>query len=260
MKARDLLYVLRRGILNDRSNNAGASSDLLWDDELLITYMNEAYRRMAVEGLMLRDAITPEVTQVAMVAGQRDYALHEAVVSVLSARPQNSQFDLTRSDHPTLSSAPTINERMWDPEVTSNVQPSAPRAFTTDEGMQDMASGSLEQITLRLLPIPGTAQNGQILQLRVIRKPLVMFSSAWMDMTPELPEEWHMPMLDWAASLALRIVDDDAGSPARAAEFASTFEANVAKARNQILGKLNQGTGWQFGRGGFTWGNSNGWW
>lgn len=260
MKARELLHILRHGILNDRSNNVGASSDRLWDDELLITYMNEAYRRMAVEGMMLRDAVTPEVTQVSMVAGQRDYALHEAVVSVLSVRPANSQFDLTRADHPTLSSAPSINERLWDPEITSNVQPSAPRAFTTDEGMQDMSSGSLEQITLRLLPVPGRAQQGEILQMRVIRKPLVMFSSGWMEMTPELPAEWQIPMLDWAAYLALRIVDDDGGSPARAAEFMANFETNVTKARNQILGKLNQGTGWQFGRGGFTWGNSNGWW
>jgi hypothetical protein len=261
MQAEQLLYILRTGILNDRSNNSGGSSDHLWTDDLLIIYMNEAYRRMAVEGLMIRDATTPEVTQFALVAGQRDYALHSSVVAILSARLATSQYDLTRTDHSTLSGAPpTLNERPWDVNTQSTLTPGRPIAYTTDEGMMDTETGSVQQMTFRMLPVPGLEQDGEIIQMRVIRKPLVMFSKAWPKLEPELPEEWQIPMLDWAANLALNIVDDDAGSPVRAADFAAKFEANVTKARNSVLSKLQQGQGWGFGRGGFTWGSgSYGW-
>ena len=259
MKAKRLLHHLRHGILNDRSNNVGPSSDHLWPDEDLIDYMNEAYRRMAVEGIMLRDAVTPEVTQLTLVEGQRDYPLHEAVVSVLSARVSSTQFDLASSDHSTLAAKRRPSDGWWNPSYSQSLPPGMPLVYSTDEGMLDTASNSLEQMTFRILPIPDSVAAGEVILLRVIRKPLTWFSCEDLEYEPELPREWQMPMLDWAAYLALRIVDDDAGAPARAAEFQASFEANVIKSRNQIIAKLKQGQGWGFGRGGFSWETGNGW-
>lgn len=260
MKASQLLSTLRNGILNDRSNNSGSSCDHLWPDETLYSYINEAYFRMATEGLMLRDATTPEVTQFALVAGQRDYALHEAVVSVLSARVSTSQFDLSYVDHGTLSGARKPTDNFWNPSSSQPLQPGPPLAFTTDEGLTDTASNAVEQISFRIFPPPAPAQAGQIIQLRVIRKPLDEITSGNPDYEPELPREWHMRMLDWAAYLALRIVDDDQGAPKRAAEFAQMFEVNVMKQRKQVLSKLRQGQGWAFGRGGYAWETGNNGW
>lgn len=257
MKTKQLITLLRNGILNDRSNNTGGSSDHLWSDETLATYINEAYFRMATEGLMLRDAATPEVTQFALVAGQRDYPLHQAVVAVLSARVQTAQFDLTRTDHNALSGGRRMTDGLWDGAASTPLQPGQILAFTTDEGLSDTASNAFEQITFRAFPPPGLAQDGEIIQLRVIRKPLDEIDCEQPEYEPELPREWHIRMLDWAAYLALRIVDDDMGAPARAAEFANAFEANVDKSRRQVLSKLQQGQGWGFGRGGFSWETGN---
>lgn len=259
MKSERLLYHLRNNILNDRSNNVGGSSDRLWTDETLIDYINEAYVRMAAEGLMLRDAVTPEVTQVQLVYHQRDYTLHESVVSVLSARPEKSQFDLTATDHGTLGSQRQVTEHFWDPSRARQLQPGRPLAYTTDEGLMTTVNGS-QRMTFRIFPKPGEHEDGEIIRLRVIRKPLGRFEIDNPDYEPEIPREWQLPMLDWAAYLALRIVDDDAGAPARAADFAARFEESVIKAKNQVLAKLRQGQGWGFGRGGFSWETGNNGW
>ena len=60
-------------------------------------------------------------------------------------------------------------------------------------------------------------------------------------------------MLDWAAYLALRIVDVDAGMPSRANEFRASFEDHVKNARNSAMRKLFAPLQWGFGRNGFTW-------
>lgn len=260
MKAKQLLKHLRNGILNDRSNNTGSTCDHLWDDETLYSYMNEAYFRMATEGLMLRDATTPEVTQFALVEGQRDYSLHPAVISVLSARTQTSQFDLSYVDHGTLAGARKPSDTYWNPNAATALVPGPILAFTTDEGLTDVVSNAVEQISFRAFPVPAAAQAGEIIQLRVIRKPLDEITSDNPEYEPELPRDWHLRMLDWAAYLALRIVDDDMGAPKRAAEFAAIFEANVMKQRKQVLSKLRQGQGWGFGRGGFAWETGNNGW
>lgn len=259
MKTSQLMRHLRWGILNERSSSRGAD-DRLWPDDLLVDYMNEAYQRMAVEGLMIRDAVTPEVTQFALVEGQRDYVLHPTIVAVLSARIQSSQFDLTRADHGTLASQRRMDEHWWDTAAASTMPPGPTLVFTTDEGLTGVDSNSVEQMTFRVFPLPAAAQAGEIIQMRVIRKPLERMDLSRPDYVPEIPSEWHLAMLDWAAYLALRIVDDDAGAPKRAEEFAERFEALLVKSRNQVLGKLRQGQGFKFGRGGFSWESGNNGW
>jgi len=65
-------------------------------------------------------------------------------------------------------------------------------------------------------------------------------------------------MLDWAAYLALRIVDVDAENVSRAMEFRGTFEDSVKKARSAAMRKLFAPLHWGFGRNGFTWDQGHG--
>jgi hypothetical protein len=65
-------------------------------------------------------------------------------------------------------------------------------------------------------------------------------------------------MLDWAAYLALRIVDHDLGDPARAQEFKASFEDAAHKARLLALRKMFTPLQHGFGRGGWSWGDNNG--
>lgn len=110
-------------------------------------------------------------------------------------------------------------------------------------------------VTLRLFPKPSSDYNGDVLQLRVVRMPLEPLVSTNLSAIPEIPEDHHLEMLDWAAYLALRIVDQDAGNAKRAAEFAASFESHVQAARTMVMRKLFAPQPWGFGKAGWSWGS-----
>lgn len=251
----ELLQLLRGSILNDRSDRVSGSSDYLWTDETLVTYINEAQRKFAAQGLVLRDATTDAATKITLVAGQSTYVLHDSVLAVISAKLATQDADLQRVGHAALAAYRAPTDNWLDPSAFQALPPGGTLAYSTDEGFQAVDTDSLSQITLRVHPVPAAAQDGDILRLRVVRKPLALLDVGTLTGRPEIPEDYHIEMLDWAAYLALRIVDDDAGSPRRAADFKATFEENVRKARTEVMRKLFAPAGWGFGRGGFSWGN-----
>lgn len=253
-----LLKLLREGILNDRTDRIAGTSDYLWTDELLVTYINEAQRRLAVKGLVLRDGTTPEVTEFALVEGQTQYVLHPSIVAVITAKPIDLRADLSRIGHSLLSGYHIPAEGVFDVQNYTNIPAGPPRAFSTDEELSNDASGSLSRVTLRIFPEPNAAAAGTTIKMRVVRKPINELTLDDLNAHPEVPEDHHIEMLDWAAYLALRIVDDDAGAAARAREFASNFQGYVMDARSLAMRKLFAPTQWGFGRGGFSWSNDYG--
>lgn len=252
MTLTELLAELREGILNDRTDRTSGTSDYLWTDARLISYIDEAQRRFAVQGLVIRDATTAEVCNVTLVAGQTEYVLHESVLAVVSVKLADAVTDLARVGHALLGAYRTPNDT-WDPATLISLNPGAPLAYSTDEGVSDQASGSASQVILRVYPEPRAADAGDVLQMRVVRKPIERLTASAMSAAPEIPEDHHLEMLDWAAYLALRIVDDDAGAPKRAAEFAQTFGVHVNNARKSAMRKMFSPLPWGFGRNGYTW-------
>lgn len=254
----ELLTLLRESMLNDRSDRTAGTSDYLWTDTTLVTYISEAQRRFAAQGLVLRDGTTDEVTKVTLVAGQDVYPLHEAVIAVISAKLSTQRADLQRVGHSFLAAYSAPADNWTDPATYQGLPPGPTLAWSTDDYLQDFDSDSLSQIALRVYPVPTVDQAGQVIRLRVCRKPITRFEVGDLGATPEIPEDYHLDMLDWAAYLALRIVDDDAGNPKRAADFKATFEENVKNARKETMRKLFAPMGWGFGRGGWSWGTANG--
>lgn len=249
----ELLQLLRGSILNDRSDRTSGTSDYLWTDETLVTFINEAQRRLAVYGLVLRDGITDEVTKITLVEGQSTYVLHEAVIAVLSAKLADQDADLTRVGHAVLAAYRAPSESWVDPTSWNALSAGPTLAYSTDEGLSDRDSDSLAQVVLRVYPTPAADQDGSFLRLRVVRRPIEKLVHTMLSATPEVPEDHHIEMLDYAAYLALRIVDDDAGSPKRAADFKATFEESVSNARATAMRKMFAPMDWGFGRGGWTW-------
>ncbi len=255
MNLGELLQLLRGSILNDRTDRVSGTADYLWTDETLVTYINEAQRRFCTQGLVLRDATTDEVTKITLVEGQSTYVLHDSIIAVVSAKLETQDADLTRIGHSVLAAYRPPTEAWIDPTVYHGLPAGPTLAYSTDEGLQALDTDSLSQIALRVHPAPAADQDGLILRLRVVRKPLEKLVSVDRSASPEIPEDHHLEMLDWAAYLALRIVDDDAGSPKRAADFKATFEESVRQARTLALRKMFAPMGWGFGRGGFSWSN-----
>lgn len=251
----DLLSLLRTAYLNDRSDRTAGSSDYLWTDETLVTYINEAQNRFARKGLILRDGRTPEVTRVLLVEAQTTYDLHASILAVISAKREDQDVDIARAGHSILNAYRAPSENWIDPATLTGMAAGAPLAFSTDEDLGEDDNGARSVTTLRVYPAPSAAVAGKYLRLRVVRKPLEPLRLENLTQIPEIPEDHHIEMLDWAAHLALRIVDDDAGSPKRAEEFRASFEDHVAKARATAMRKLFAPMPWGLGSRGFSWGN-----
>ena len=254
----ELLFELRQNILHDRSDQVDGTSDQLWADTSLIRYIDEAQRRLARNGLVIRDGTTTSCTQVTLVTGQTQYTLHKAVIGVLSARLTTDVADLARAGHNGLDTYRQPDTYFFDPSQLSTLVPGKPLAYTTDEYLVNDASGSSGVVSLRIYPEPTATYNGQTIRLRVVRMPIYRLIDKLLTDSPEVPEDFHIPMLDWAAHLALRIVDLDAGVPQRAAEFRQSFEVMVQEARTNSMRKLFAPAIWGFGRNGFSWQGNNG--
>jgi hypothetical protein len=229
------------------------SSDYLWTDATLVTFIDEAQRRFARKGLILRDASNDEATKVVLKTGQILYPLHPSVISVISAKRADDAADITRVGHTVFSAyrAPTEN---WTDPASFNHFPDGPTlAVSTDEAVNDIDGDDFSQITLRVHPKPRLEENGKVIRLRVVREPINELKHTALSAQLEIPRSHQIEFLDWAAYLALRIVDDDAGAPRRAAEFAASFEQHVKEARTNAMRKMFAPSGWAFGRGGFSW-------
>lgn len=253
MTLQELLSELRDNILNDRSDQKSGPSDYLWSDATLVRYINEAQRRFCRKGLVLRDASTPEVCKVWLRQGVEKYVLHPSVLGVVSARLDYTRNDLTRTGHPFLAGYNAPDMLTFDVSNSPLPSPGRPLAFTTDDELGPDDTDALGSVVLKLYPIPDAMHDNVICNLRVVRLPLENLSIHALSAHPEIPEDFHLEMLDWAAYLALRIVDQDAGWVARANEFRASFEEHVKRARTDTMRKLFTPSVWGFGRNGYSW-------
>lgn len=256
MNLTNLIDELRTNILNDRSDRIEDSeSDYLWTDATLVRYIDEAQRRLAAEGFVIRDGTTALITQVTLVAGQTVYPLHNTVIAVMSARYDVDTYDLRRGGHSIFNNFRQNDEDGWDLAQSASLSPGRPIAFSTDE--QVSADGDTDDtfqiVNLRVYPAPSTAEAGDVIYLRVCRLPQDRLNVDTPEMSPEVPELHHIPMLDWAASLALRIVDQDGGNATASERFAKKFEMYIKTARRTALRKMHAPVTWGFGKSGWSW-------
>lgn len=251
MNLGETINELRVNILNDRSDRVSGSSDYLWTDATLISYINIAQRRFARRSLCLRDSKTAEVCQVTLVANQTEYTLHQSVLAVVSAKLEGDVQDMRRGGHSVFDTYQTQDTFFFDANQLATLAPGKPFAYSTDETLDEDDNGAISSIVMRVYPAPSAEYAGEKVYLRVVRLPLVKLSNENQQL--EIPEDHQMEMLDWAAYLALRIADHDAGDAPRAERYAKSFEAHAQVARNTVMRKLFAPTTWGFGRNGFAW-------
>lgn len=249
MNLEGLLGELRGNVLRDDADLASGPDDRLWSDETLVRYINDAQWRFARKTLSLRDASTPEVTQVTLAAGVSTYDLHDSVLCVLSARAAGDTFDLARAGRSLMSTLVPASQPYFDSSQLEAWTPGWPRAFATDETLSVDTAGA---VTLQVWPAPSASEEGVVLSLRVARMPLTTFSVDRLRDTCELPEEHQIDMLEWAAFRALRNSDIDGHSDA-AVRHEKRFDDAVQEVLKEIRRKMFAPMAWQFGGNGFSW-------
>jgi hypothetical protein len=250
MTLEELLSELRYNVLRDRSDLIAGYTDSLWSDETLLLYIKDAERRFARQTLCIRDSTTPEATQFRAKNGVQNYPLHASVLAVLSARFDTDSFDLQRSGHALILQFTPPEMLTFDPNAAYTLPPGRPIAFFTDE---TLVYGRQGNVTASLFPVPGTDEDSKPVNMRVVRLPLTDYSLDELDQESEIPEDYQLDVLEWAAYRALRGFDADAGAQGVADTHKAAFLEAVALAIKETKRKVFANATLNRGQNGFSW-------
>lgn len=251
MNLRDKLNELRNNILRDRSALIAGSNDQLWDDATLLRYIKDAEYRFARLTLLLSDSTTPEYTQVKLKTGQTTYPLNELIISVGSVRYDTDTGDLQCTGHAVLAQTSPPEFLSFDPSSPSTTSPGRPVAYFTDETLVYATSG---KVTLSVYPAPSAAENGKTMYLRVYRRPNTTYTKAALnkDECGEIPEDYELDVLEWAAYRAQRNYDADGASLTTAESHKDRFDMAVKEALKDLRRKRFVPMQVQYGGNGFS--------
>lgn len=251
MKLSELLAELRGSILRDTSTLKSGPPDHYWADDALIRYINDAHRRFARQALCLRDSKPSTITQVTLVEGQVLYDLHPSVLRVTSARHEESDTDMLRIAH--------VHRYTWaNPHLDwadfngypQSASQNRPMRYATDESLN---VDDEHQIKFLVDPAPNADEDGKKINLRVIRLPVDDLVANSLSAEPEIPADWQLDMLEWAAYRALRNWDVDAEAIEKSERHRKRFDEAVAECVKEIeQKKMFDPVRWQFGGNGFT--------
>lgn len=248
MNLGEQLSELRENILRDRSDIIAGDTDCLWSDETLLRYVKDAEWRFARQSLIIRDGTTPQLTQVKLKAGVKDYPLHHAVLAVISGRYEMDIFDLQRSGHSLVMQANPPEFLSWNEPVDAAIPPGKPLAYYTDE---TLVYASQSKVTLSIYPVPSDAEDGKLVNLRIIRLPTTCYTRDNLDTESQIPESYQLDVLEWAAYRAQRTFDADAGAPTSADAHKAAFEASIAAATKEAKRAMFANMTFRYGTNGW---------
>lgn len=251
MNLEDQLDELRTHLLRDVSDlTPGGVDDRLFSDARLISYIKDAEWRFARQTLCLRDSTTAAATQVTLVNDTQSYALHSSVLAVLSAKYETEVNDLQRTGHAVKSGVETPEFLTFDPTISTELPNGKPLAFWTDE---TVVFGGNNRVTLSVYPKPSTDQAGDTIYLRVARLPMTTYSEFSQSRASEIPEDYQLDVLEWAAYRAKRGFDADEGSQVDAESHKLAFEEAIKQAIKEFKRKTFAPAQIRYGGNGFSW-------
>jgi len=177
--------------------------EYLWKDATVIRYLNEAESEAAHRAMLLQESADDAVCEIAIVAGQAQYAIHPAVIDIFSALFTRTGATEPEKLHITDVFAADASERhVWRDMVE---QPTA--LFQNDTH-------------IRLNRKPAT---GGVLRIECHRMPLVKMEQA--GDRPEIAEMHHRYLPYWALYRAFSKPDAETHDENRAQLALGVFTA-----------------------------------
>lgn len=230
MNLQELLEELRENILRDASTVVSGPADSLFNDASLVRYINDAEVQFAKQTLCLRDESTPAVCHIQLVAGQAEYGLDPRVIALFGARVVDRHLHRT-----TYSS---MVQRRGDVSFSSSVE-----SWGRNHSGPELVYSDREDGRVGVYPAPSQSfidATGGLLILRVARKPLNPLVATSLKAEPEVREEYHLDLLEWAAWRALRNNDADVEALAKASAHKKRFLDATAELKAQAKRLLMQ--------------------
>lgn len=195
-----------------RSQVRDTVAPLLWSDEEVLTYMNEAQKMFVRLTNGIYD-VTSAACTVAITAGQKYSTLNPAVLEIRKAYYVNPNTGFKR-ELKVISLADIDSLSSSDYGVYNN------SSIQDTPGTVDYMLTGEERGKVRWINVP---TEDATVQLAIARLPLTSLSST--QLTLEVPEEHHVSLIEWMKHLAYNKQDGDAYNPKTSTESEMRFRA-----------------------------------
>ncbi|MCK0507904.1 DUF6682 family protein [Aromatoleum anaerobium] len=192
MKLGELLAIIRRDELDDESQ------PYLWSNAALIEYAEDAENEACRRASLLRDATTPAICRITLVAGTSEYDLDPRVIRLRRVRLTGNSTPLV----PVTTAQLDEEHPGWEDETGE------PSCYLTD----------WETGEIRVVPTPTAVGT---LELQVVRLPLVALND--MEDTPEIHARFHRDLRHWIVKRAFSVLDSERQDKDRAKDAESRF-------------------------------------
>ena len=193
MNLAEMLTFTASEFLDDRTELISGDPDSLWSDELLVRYFNEGQRILARRSWCIIDEGNAHAGVIVLATGKVVYPLHKSVLRVLLAVPTDQEWPLAHADNRVLRTSRPFDDWIFDVNDVSTSSPGRPIAFSTNAGTR----------IARLYREPTADENGLRLVLTVARLPVTWLTLDDTEAEPEVPEDYHFLVCQYAAGRCL---------------------------------------------------------
>lgn len=229
MNLEEILDHLASNVLDDRSSLVAGPPDSLWTDDLLVRYLNEGQKIFCRKAWAIVDDTTAACCVIPLVADQNTYALHSSVMRVLSVTPADTNIPLEWLNFDLIAPRPisSLPDYYTVPPLAFVEQSGRPGWYTTDNATR----------ILRLRPAPDADAVASVVQLnlRVARLPITPLTVDNPQASPEIPEEYHLDLADYAGGRALMQANVDSEAKDEGRKFVDGFMQKLRAAKNDRL-------------------------
>lgn len=242
MKLEEMLEYTGKEYLDDRTDLLDGDPDSLWSDTTLVRYFNEGQKHLARRAWAIIETGVAPAGLIALSTGKVIYDLHKSILRVFDATPTTQLAPLGRADdinlrnpYPPSSDAFDIGEQAAIAGNTMSI-PGAPLAIATDVGTKQM----------RVAPPPAAAQAGLQISLKIARLPICDLDISKPTASPEVGDEYHLWLCDYAAGRCLTMPNVDGQFRTIGKELLDTWADNVREARQDRQRANLGGDRWGF--------------
>lgn len=248
MNLTEMLEYTAGQFLDDRVALVEGDSDNLWSDEYLTRMFNEAQNILCRRSWAIIEYGVAPSGVITLVTGKILYSLHASILRVFDATPSTQTAVLGRADDAQIRDTSLVTPYPADAfnAVELGTRASlaggsatlsgAPLAFATDAGTR----------TLRVFPPPTSTQNGLKVSLKVARKPITYLSVDTPDGAPEVGDEFHVAICEFAAGKALTLPLVDADQKVEGRRLLAAFDEVVRQARQERIRAEMGSNRWEF--------------
>ena len=240
MNLEELLEYTAEQYLDDRVDLIEGDPDELWSDSFLVHQLNEAQRILARRAWAIIEYGVAPAGVVTLVTGKSLYRLHDSILKVYDATPTTQTAPLGRTDDIVLRNPYPKNSDAF------STGEAAALAGTANTGVPIAIATDAASKSLRVYPVPTSTQNGLQLLFKVARYPVTYLTMSDLLACPEIPDEWHIAMCEFAAGKALTLPNVDSDNKVDGRKLLEKFDETVREARRDRQRREINDSRWGF--------------